>query len=225
MSSDVLLIAGTKVEHQRSDGTWGRAPRMKSIGAVGEQSEAKEKTTLEDRVRTYGSGMRDAADKTLNGQYIPYQSETDDYYDDYVLQQEFITRLRNEEEFNLRITWPDGEVNGFLFKSLGFEWDDIQQEDWKLFTSNGKQNSRMIYGVTVTGSSTVSSSGDEQMTLAVTPSTIEETEYSSAIVWSSSDESVATVDDNGLVSGVSSGSATITATVRGVPGSIEITVS
>lgn len=83
----------------------------------------------------------------------------------------------------------------------------------------------MIYGVTVTGSSTVSSSGDEQMTLAVTPSTIEETEYSSAIVWSSSDESVATVDDNGLVSGVSSGSATITATVRGVPGTIDITVS
>ncbi len=30
--------------------------------------------------------------------------------------------ITNEEEFNIRVKWPDGEVNGFLFKALGFEW-------------------------------------------------------------------------------------------------------
>ncbi len=44
------------------------------------------------------------------------------------------------------------------------------------------------------------------------------------IVWSSSDADVATVDINGLVSGVADGSATITATSEGKSASAEITV-
>lgn len=46
-----------------------------------------------------------------------------------------------------------------------------------------------------------------------------------AIGWSSSDESVATVDTNGLVTGVNPGTATITATSEGRSGSATVTVT
>ncbi len=44
------------------------------------------------------------------------------------------------------------------------------------------------------------------------------------VVWSSSDEAIATVDGNGLVTGVAAGEATITATVAGVSASKVVTV-
>lgn len=225
MSQDVILVAGTRFEQQLSDGTWQRVPRMTSIGAIGEQSEAKEKTTLEDRIKKYGSGLRDAPDKNVKGQYVPYQETGDQYYDEYTLQQSFITRCRNEEEFNVRVVWPDGETNGFLLKALGFEYDDATQEDWKMFTINGKQNSRMIYAATVTGSAAMTAGDDEQFTVSVVPSTVDATEYEDDVVWSSSDEAVATVSETGLVTAVAAGTTTITAEVRGVPGTLEVTVS
>ena len=46
-----------------------------------------------------------------------------------------------------------------------------------------------------------------------------------AVTWTSSDETVATVDSNGLVSGVASGSVTITATSEGISGTATITVA
>jgi hypothetical protein len=73
MSQDVILVAGTKFEMQLSDGSWSRVPKMTSIGAIGEQSESKPKTTLEDTIRKYDSGLRDAPDKNVKGQYIPKQ--------------------------------------------------------------------------------------------------------------------------------------------------------
>lgn len=226
MSQDVILVAGTRFEQQLPSGGWQRVPRMTSIGAVGEQAEAKEKTTLEDRIKKYGSGLRDAPDKNMKGQYVPYQETGDTYFDEYTLQQSFITRCRNEEEFNVRVIWPDGETNGFLYKALGFEFDDSTQEDWKMFTTNGKQNSRMIYATTVSGSATMTTTGgDEQFTVSVVPSTVDATEYEDDVVWSSSDETVATVSETGLVSAVATGTVTITAEVRGVPGTLEVTVS
>ena len=44
------------------------------------------------------------------------------------------------------------------------------------------------------------------------------------VVWSSSDENVATVDQNGLVTGIAAGVATITATAEGVAGTASLTV-
>ena len=43
--------------------------------------------------------------------------------------------------------------------------------------------------------------------------------------WTSSDESVATVDSSGLVTAVAEGTATITATTQGLSGTSEITVT
>ncbi len=226
MSKDVTLIAGTVVEHETVSGmtsTWAVAPRMTEIGSIGEQSEPKEKTTLSDTIKKYDSGMRDAPDKNLKGQYIPHQEVGDEFYDEYVLQQAFITRCRNEEEFNIRITWPDGEVNGWKQKALGFEWDQGTQEDWKMFTTNGKQNSRVIYDVSVTGTLTVAIAATTQLTMDTVPTGIDQT--TGTVYWSSDDEAIATVDTAGLVTGVASGTVNITAEFRGVTTTVEVTVS
>lgn len=226
MATDVILICGTTVEHEVVTGMtseWKRVPRLTEIGAIGEQSDPKEKTTLEDCIKKYDSGLRDAPDKNLKGQYIPLQEIGDEYYDDYLLQQEFITRCRNEEEFNVRVNWPDGEVNGWKHKSLGFEYDQGTQEDWKMFTSNGKQNSRVVYEVSVTGTATVAVAATTQFTAETIPSDLD---LSTGVVyWKSSDELIATVDANGLVTGVLGGTANITAEFRGVVGTLEVTVS
>ncbi len=223
-TQDVVLVAGTVVEHQLTDGSWKRVPKLTAIGAVGEQDSPKEKTTIEDRVKKYGSGMRDAPDKNLKGQTIPVQQSGDTHYDDYLLQQEFITRCRNREEFNMRVVWPDGEVNGFLFKALGFQYDESTQEDWKMFSVNGKQNSLTVFSVAFgAGGTTVSVGGSVQLTLSTTPA-MTAAEMGS-VKWTSSAISKATVSASGLVTGVAAGTTTITADVRGVTVSKTITVS
>lgn len=228
--SNVILIAGTIVEMQVTTGmttTWQEVPRLTEIGAVGEQSEPKEKTTLSDRIKKYDSGMRDAPDKNLKGQYVPLQQSGDQYFTEYTLQQAFIKRCRDEEEFNIRVKWPDGEVNGFLFKSLGFEWDAGNQEEWKMFTVNGKQNSRVVYDLTVTGTATVATAGTTQLTVVTTPTGVVTNDGSDSgvISWTSSDPLKATVSPTGLVTGVAAGTTIITAEFRGVVGELKVTVS
>lgn len=224
MSENVILNAGTTVEHQLTDGSWKRIPSVTVLGAVGEQSDPKEKTTLEDDIKKYGSGLRDAPDKNMQGNYIPMQESGDEYYDDFVLQQEFINRCRNQEEFNIRVNWSDGEVTGFLFKSLGFQFNEGGQEDWKMWTVNGKQNSRVIYGVTVSGDATVATSSSVTLSASWIPVDVNE-DRAGGVTWTSSDVAKATVDDMGVVTGVAAGPTLITAEVRGVIGSLEFTVS
>ena len=229
--SNVTLIAGTVVEMEKVSelgvSTWHEVPRLTEIGAVGEQSEPKEKTTLSDRIKKYDSGMRDAPDKNLKGQYVPEQPVGGQYADERTKQQDFITRCRNEEEFNIRVKWPDGDVNGFLFKSLGFEFDQGSQEDWKMFTVNGKQNSRVIYDLTVSGTATVAVAATTQLSVATVPADIQVNDGTgnSTVRWLSSNPTKATVSNNGLVTGVAAGTTIITAEFRGVVGELKVTVS
>ena len=229
--SNVTLIAGTVVEMEKVSelgvSTWQEVPRLTEIGAVGESSESKEKTTLSDKIKKYDSGMRDAPDKNLKGQYVPEQPVGGQYADERTKQQDFITRCRNEEEFNIRVKWPDGDVNGFLFKSLGFEFDQGSQEDWKMFTVNGKQNSRVIYELTVSGTATVAVAATTQLSVVTVPADIQVNDGTgnSTVRWLSSDPLKATVDDNGLVTGVVAGTTIITAEFRGVVGELKVTVS
>jgi hypothetical protein len=225
MSDDVILVAGTIVEMETGSigsGIWQVVPKITGMGATGDMADPKEKTTLSDKKKKYGDSLPDALDKNLSAQYIPFQDVGDDHYDDYVLQQAFITRCQNREEFNIRVKWPDNDVNGFLWKSLGFQWDEATQEDWKMFTVNGKQNSFCIMDVNLSGTATVAAAATTQLTASWVPMLENEP---GTILWSSSDEAVATVDTAGLVTGVSAGTATITAEIRGVPGTLEVTVS
>ena len=225
MSGKTILIAGTIVEHEKVTGgvpTWKRIPRVTEIGSVGDQADPKENTTLADKHKTYGDGLQDSADKNLKGQYIPPKISGEDEYDNYLLQQEFIKRCRAKEEFNVRVIWPDGEVNGFLYKSLGFEFDQGTQEDWKMWTTNGKQNSITVFGLTLSGTATVAVSATTTLTLTADPADVDLT--ADDIYWSTSASGEATVVD-GEVTGVAAGVATITATFRGVTATLEVEVT
>lgn len=229
MAENTVLIAGTIFEMQLVDGTWQRIPRITQPGATGEQAEAKEKTVLEDDIKKYGSGMRDAPDKNLQGQYIPPQSAGDDYELDRVLQQAFIVRCRAEEQFPMRVTFPDLERCTIEFKALGYQINDATQEDWKLFTINGKQNSRpkwseapMMTGVTITGNTSMSTSDTQTVTVGTTPT---DAYYLPGMVFESSDPAIATVTQAGLVTAVSTGDVDITVTLNGFDEKLSITVS
>ena len=65
--------------------------------------------------------------------------------------------------------------------------------------------------------------GTQQLAAAVTPANA--TNNLSAITWSSDDETVATVDKNGVVTAVAPGSATITAAANGKTATCAVTVS
>jgi len=82
------------------------------------------------------------------------------------------------------VIWPDGEVNGFLYKSLGFEFDQGTQEDWKMWTTNGKQNSITVFGLTLSGDNTISVGGTSTLTLTADPSDVDLT--ADDIYWSTS---------------------------------------
>jgi len=229
MAENSILIAGTIVEQQKPDGSWLRVPRITALGAIGEQSEAKEKTVIEDTIRKYGSGLRDAPDKNLTGQYIPPQKVGDDYELDRTLQQDFIVRARAEEEFPIRITFPDLERCQFTLKTLGYQIDDATQEDWKMFTSNGKQNSRPVWStapemtaVEVTGPSSVTVGQDITLVAGTTPS---DAYYVPGVTFETDDPSIATVSQAGVVTGVSAGSANITVTLNGFDTIHAVTVS
>ncbi|CAH9015518.1 Ig-like group 2 protein [Vibrio phage 393E50-1] len=224
-----VLIAGTIVEQQKPDGSWKRVPRITALGATGEQAESKEKTAIEDTIRKYGSGLREAPDKNLSGQYIPPQKVGDEYELDRALQQDFIARCRGEEEFYIRITFPDLERCKLQFKALGYQVDDGTQEDWKIFTANGKQNSRpewseaaAMTGMTIGGGDTVATSATLQLTVETVPL---DAYYVPGLEFETSDSSIATVSPSGLVTGVKAGSVDITVTFNGMDEVHSITVS
>ena len=225
MSGKTILIAGTIVEHEKVTGgvpTWKRIPRVTEIGSIGDQSDPKENTTLADKHKTYGDGLQDSADKNLKGQYIPPKIPGEDEYDNYLLQQEFIKRCRAKEEFNVRVIWPDGEVNGFLYKSLGFEFDQGTQEDWKMWTTNGKQNSSTVFGLNMSDIATVKVSATTTLKLTADPADVDLT--ADKIYWATGNSGIATVV-NGVVTGVSAGTVDITATFRGVTSKLNVKVT
>lgn len=235
MSEDVTLAAGTIVEHYDDDGLWKRVPRVTSTGDTGSLAEAKEKTTLEDRIKRYGSGLRDGGDKNFSGQRIPEQEEGSEHYVDRTLQDGFITRCKNEDEMPLRITYPDRERASVTWKSLGYMVDDVSGEDWKTFTVNGKQNSFVTWGtaplltaVELSGDTALSVGDGAQLSMTNTPlDAFWEVNQDS---FTSSDLAVVSVTKWGYIKAVSAGTATITITRSDGEGGtvtddIEITVS
>ena len=76
--------------------------------------------------------------------------------------------------------------------------------------------------VSVTGAGAIDVGGT--LTLSANPTVSPEGYQPGSVTWKSGNTSVATVDENGKVTGVSEGTAEITATVEGVSGSATVTV-
>ena len=236
MSDDVTLVAGTLIErYDGASGVWKRVPRVTATGDTGSLAEAKEKTTTEDRIKRYSSGLRDGGDKNLKGQRIPMQTEGSEHFLDRALQDGWITKCKEEEEMQMRITYPDMERGVFTFKPLGYMVDDASAEDWKQFTVNGKQNSFVTWGtaetltaVTVGGTAAIAVAEGSQITITNTP--VDAYWEVNQDTFVSADPSVVSVTKWGYVKGIASGSAEITVTRQVgdntvVTGTITITVT
>jgi hypothetical protein len=216
MSDDVTLVAGAYFEHLQ-DGVWKRIPRITATGDTGSLAEAKEKTTTEDRIKRYSSGLRDGGDKNLKGQRIPVQVAGSEHFVDRDLQELFIIRCKGEEEMQMRITYPDMERGDFTFKALGYMVDDATAEDWKVFAVNGKQNSFVNWGtaptltaVTLVGTGAVLVGEGEQLGVTNTP--LDAYWEVNQDTYVSDDNAVASVTKWGYVVGISAGTANITVT-------------
>jgi len=90
MSLEAILAAGTIVSFSLDieTPTYTPIPGVISVGALGITSEAKAKTTLADRQVKYGSGLRDAPDKSVKGQLFSSSTE----------QKAFITACKAEKK-------------------------------------------------------------------------------------------------------------------------------
>lgn len=91
-------------------------------------------------------------------------------------------------------------------------------------TGDPTPTTKPVTAVTVSGSGTIEAGKTAQLTATVEPADATDT----TVTWSSSNEDVATVDQNGVVTAKNTGTATITATSKSDPtvsGMLEITVS
>ncbi|MCC8358161.1 MAG: CAP domain-containing protein, partial [Oscillospiraceae bacterium] len=145
------------------------------------------------------------------------------------------------------VAGTEGAVTGHYENMINPELNSIGMGTFTSSSGSTRTAMELAYGVSdgltigVSGSTTVSVeiiatalnvSGtstltvDDETTLAVT-ATYSGTEYSVVddVAWSSSDETVATVDENGIVTAVSAGTATITASVGTLSASLDVTVN
>jgi uncharacterized protein YjdB len=123
--------------------------------------------------------------------------------------------------------WLDGPANDWEFASDRV-WQFVQTDTLPDFTRGFRavQAQQTVASLAVTpdpGAATVG--GTQQMTATATLTPSGTKVVTTAAVWTSSDESVATVDNGGLVTGVAAGTANITATYAGQSDTVATTIS
>ena len=140
MTDQARLAAGTITSFSTALDTpnYTVIPGILSFGPSGYTAPAKDRTTLADTEMKYGSGLPDAPDKTIKGQY--YGDDTD--------QKAFITACRARTPMLLKCQFPDkpndtgtGTVVIVELQPLGFEIDEPTAAEWLMFTVTAKQNS------------------------------------------------------------------------------------
>ena len=147
---------------------------------------------------------------SLNDVNLDIRVERDFTAEQVAVVNTFFSELGNKDTFN--ITAPLG-------------WFKGPQLAYTLMTILTKVDGSYVPATGVTVSSAggvveIEATRNIQLSAVVAP-----IDALQAVTWSSSNEDVATVDNNGLVTGVAAGSVTITATAPGgVSGSIELTI-
>lgn len=108
-----------------------------SIGAVGSMATPKDKTTISDTVKKYGTGMRDTPDKDIKGQY--YAGDVD--------QQAIIDAAKSGKTVRMKAVWPQSDTGVIVeLALLGFQMDENSSEDWQTFTIKAKQSGQEQWG-------------------------------------------------------------------------------
>lgn len=166
------------------------------------------------------------------GFIVRYMSDGITYYTPRIFPKGTFNQMETSAE-------TQGEEVEFQTQELVFNImkDDTQYHDWMLVGADYSSEAQaeevikdyfglIIHatGVTVSPSTaTVAVSGTEALTATVAPATA----TNQNVNWTSSDTAVATVDDDGVVTGVSAGTATITATTvdGGFTDTCSVTVS
>lgn len=166
------------------------------------------------------------------GFIVRYMSDGVTYYTPRIFTKGTFNQMETSAE-------TQGEEVEFQTQELVFNImkDDTQHHDWMLVGADYSSEAQaeevikdyfglIIHatGVTVSPSTaTVAVSGTEALTATVAPATA----TNQNVTWTSSDTAVATVDDDGVVTGVSAGTATITATTvdGGFTDTCSVTVS
>lgn len=139
-------------------------------------------------------------------------------------------------DFNVTVTWTEGKADtnptsDFTWTVNGIANGALKEGDNEvIITYSGVSSDPFnVVGTTIHASAVeinkesivLETIGEtETLSATITPSNAVET-----VSWSSSDDSVATIDENGLVTGVSAGTATITATAGSVTDTCEVTVN
>ena len=113
----------------------------------------------------------------------------------------------------ITVTTVDGNITAT--KNITVKENKGTDKDVDINTGNGEQNPNQntiifVESVEISGGSTVNVKDNLQLTAVINPSNA----TNKNVKWSSSDNSIATVDNNGLVTGIKDGEATITVTAE-----------
>lgn len=136
MSKEAFLAAGTKFKADiNGDGTLVVIPGITSVGATGDEVEAKDKTTMSDTRKVYGASLPDSPDKSVKGQFRSTDAD----------QIAFINAANAKESIDCEMEWPDGTTGTFTLQLLGFSLDEATAEDWQMFTIPSRQNTDVAW--------------------------------------------------------------------------------
>ena len=133
----------------------------------------------------------------------------------------------NEENAAATITNCYGSSDTFSAANLGSNWrEDINTEGSPLLTWEPADATNMKLPVPATSVTLSNTSlALEQYDVATLSATVEPEDTTDALVWSTSNDAVATVSNRGVVTAVGAGTCTITATAGNVSATCEVSVA
>ena len=171
------------------------------------------------------------AEGTQMGQIIEYVLNEEDSFMIY------LSNIPKEEKANVEVTisdetiseitsidlceWEDGSGDNLIIANLKFvglgevtitaslEYNGSLYTDSYTFTVQEEPTPR--YQLIISGEETVEEGKTIQLTAEACPILMAASDVTTEVEWTTSDETIATIDENGLVTGVSEGTVTITA--------------